>query len=38
MVYDDTSVWSERCRGWRAEGHLAPPDDLLRVLAVPAGA
>jgi SAM-dependent methyltransferase len=33
MVYDDPSVWSERCRGWRAEGHLAPPEDLLRVLA-----
>ena len=38
MVYDDTAVWSERCRGWRAAGHLAPPADLLRVLAVPTGA
>ena len=38
MVYDDAAVWSERCRGWRAAGHLAPPEDLLRVLAVPAGA
>jgi SAM-dependent methyltransferase len=38
MVYDDPSVWAERCRLWRAEGNLAPPEDLLRVLAVPAGA
>jgi SAM-dependent methyltransferase len=38
MLYDDPSVWAERCRGWRAAGQLAPPEDLLRVLAVPAGA
>jgi len=38
MVYDDPTVWSERCRRWRAAGHLAPPEDLLRAVAVPAGA
>lgn len=38
MVYDDPEFFSARCRRWLAEGYLAPPEDLLRVLAAPVGA
>jgi 2-polyprenyl-3-methyl-5-hydroxy-6-metoxy-1,4-benzoquinol methylase len=35
MVYDDMVTWAARSQEWLAEGHLAPPEDLLRVLAEP---